>query len=48
MLTGQVDQSGSDMCHHCKGDTWHVRTTTCGRVQLAVRVDDVTTGNILV
>jgi hypothetical protein len=22
----QVDDSGSDMCHHCKGDTWHVRT----------------------
>jgi hypothetical protein len=20
-----VDESGSEMCHHCKGDTWHVR-----------------------
>jgi hypothetical protein len=28
MLTwiGQVDQSGGDMCHHCKGDMWHART----------------------
>jgi hypothetical protein len=23
----QVDQSECDMCHHCKGDTWHVHMT---------------------
>jgi hypothetical protein len=22
-----VDQLGSDTCHHCKGDTWHVHMT---------------------
>jgi hypothetical protein len=28
LLTWQVnvDQSRIDTCHHCKGDTWHIRT----------------------
>jgi hypothetical protein len=29
LLTGQVhvDESGSDMCHHYKGDMWHICMT---------------------
>jgi hypothetical protein len=47
----QVDDSRSDMCHHCKGNTWHICTTdvvgpyigtTCGRcVDWAVVADMV-------
>jgi hypothetical protein len=35
--TGQVDQPGSDTCHHYKGDMWHICTMTCGRVRSADR-----------
>jgi hypothetical protein len=34
----QLDQSRGDMCHHCKGDTWH------GMKSTADREDDVVYG----
>jgi hypothetical protein len=37
----QVGQLGSDTCHPCSGDTWHVCMTTRGRVRSADRADDV-------
>jgi len=36
-----VDKLGGDMCHHYKGETWHVCTTTHGRIQSADRPDDM-------
>jgi hypothetical protein len=42
MLTGQVDQSGGDMCYHCKGDTWHTRTTCMTGMDTWQVVDRVT------
>jgi hypothetical protein len=41
MWIGIGEQLGSDMCHPCIGDTWHIHTTTHGRVRSADRTVDV-------
>jgi hypothetical protein len=38
---GHVDQSGSDMCHHCKGNTWHVHTADVSQPYAMWKVFDV-------
>jgi hypothetical protein len=38
---GQVDQSGSDMCHHCKGNTWNVHTADVSQPYAMWKVFDM-------